>query len=371
MDSMVRQGALQGLENMLGFKAGEKISIVTDRKTAEETQNAFVEVAKDITGDPNVTVFVLEDYGERPLSSVPPGLVDAVKQSKVTMFVAQSLGQELETVRRPLIKTATSSGAAHGHCPGFTRNMMAEGMAADYNVVYGLSHALFDILSGVKRINVTSDAGTNLIVDTKKRFPWIYSQPIKRGTWANLPDGEIFCHPYNVNGTAVIDGCIGDHLGPKFGCIGKTPIYVNIQSGMAVSISCPGNPALEKEYSEYVFNSDKKRDFLTRKVGEYALGTNLGVKTLTGEMLQDEKCGEASHFAFGDPLDDDNSEARYSCLGHIDGLLMRPTVKGDGRVLMDKGKYTKEVLAQTIKYLPTGYKFDEDSLSFTVPDAVA
>lgn len=371
MDSIVQQGARQGLENMLGFKPGEKITIVTDKATMAETENAFVEVAKEITGETNVTVYVLEDYGQRPLAEVPKGLAESARNSNVTMFVAQSLGDELETVRRPLIKTAVGAGAAHGHCPGFTRNMMMEGMAADYNVVYALSRALHDILSDVKRISVSNDAGTNLVVDTLKHFPWVYSQPITRGSWANLPDGEIFCAPYNVNGTAVLDGCVGDFLGEKYGNIGKSPIYVNIHAGMAVEIKCPEDKDLENDFKTYVMNLDGKREFLTRKVGEFALGTNLGIENITGNLLQDEKLGFASHIAFGDPLADDDSNAGYSCKGHIDGLMIRPTVKADGKTIMDKGQYAESVMRETLKYLPTGYSLSKDKLSFVAPSAVA
>lgn len=354
---------------MLSLKPGEKICIVTDRATMAETDNAFVEVAQQITGD-NVTVYVLDEYGERPLAEVPGDLEQDAKKADVTMFVAQSIGEELETVRKPLIMTAVSNGAAHGHCPGFTRQMMSEGMTTDYNVVYALSRALSDMLSDVKTIDVTTGAGTNLVTNHLKHHPWIYSQPIARGKMANFPDGEIFRFPHDVNGTAVVDGCVGNFLGKKYGDISKTPVKVYIQSGMAVSIKCPDNPELEKELNTYVFNLDGKREFLTRKVGEFALGTNLGVKTPIGNMLQDEKCGEASHFAFGDPLNDHGTNAGYGCKGHIDCLVMKPTIRADGQVVMEAGQYTESVLRATLQHLPAGYSLSSDKLRLVKPTNV-
>lgn len=366
--SKVFAGARQGLENMLSLKSGEKVTIVTDFATMNETQDAFVEVAKQITGKDNVTIYVLEDSGERPLKAMPNGLDASVMASDVTMFVAQSMGEELDTVRRPMMKAVSKSSARHGHCPGFKKRMMMEGMAADYNIVYALSKALVDLLSNTRRINVTTPKGTNLIVDVdSQHFPWVPSQPVKKGQLANLPDGEVFCTPYNVNGTAVIDGCVGDFLNEKYGHIKDTPIYVNIQAGMAVDISCLGNKDLEYDLRTYVFNLNGKKEFLTRKVGEFALGTNLGVTGFMGKMLQDEKCGRAIHFAFGDPLDEDGTGAGYECKGHIDLVVVDPTVKANNSmIIMDNGLYTEEVMRHTLKYLPSGYALSkiEEKLTF-------
>lgn len=368
MNPLLEKGARQGLENMLGLKPGERVCIVTDIKKKEETENTFVEVAKQITDPENVIVYILEDYGERPLKQIPGNLVEDAKKADVTMFIAESIGEELETVRKPLFITATKNGAAHGHCPGFTREMMLQGMATDYNIVYALSHALFDILSKAHRIITTSEAGTNLIVDRLVHFPWVYSQPIKRGKGANLPDGEIFCYPYNVFGTAVIDGCVGDIFAEKYGDISKSPVYINIHGSRAIEITCPKNKALEEELNRYVMNLDGKREFLTSFLGEFALGTNLGITGFIGNMLQDEKCGRASHFAFGDPIDHHGSKAGYTCKGHIDNLMMNPTVKADGVVIMDKGQYVEMVLREAFRYTPTGYMLAKDGLSFIAPD---
>jgi leucyl aminopeptidase (aminopeptidase T) len=363
---MVENGARQGLENMLGLKPGEKVCVVTDHATAAETENAFPEVAKQITGEENVTVYVLEDYGERPLKEVPGVLEEGAKAADVTLFVAQSHGQELETVRKPFIKTAVTNGAAHGHCPGFTKKMMTEGMAADYNVVYALSATLNDMLTGVKKVSVLSDAGTDMAARLGDH-PWVYSQPIARGDMANLPDGEIFRFPLTVDGAAYVDGCVGDFLGEKYGSLADTPVRVKLCGGIAVEIECPGNPELEQDLNTYVFNLDGKREFLTRKVGELALGTNLGVVDPIGNMLQDEKCGKALHFAFGNPLSDHGTNAGYECKGHIDLLIMSPTVRADDLVVMERGQYTGPVLEKTLEKLPAGYRIAEGESGLLLP----
>jgi len=368
MDPMLEKGARQGLENMLGFKPGETITIVTDEATMEETQNAFPEVAAQITDHGKVRVRVLEHYGERPLTETPSQIVEDAKASDVTMFVARSLGEELETVRKPFINAAKDAKARHGHCPDFTSRMMSEGMAADYNVVYALSAALNQRLTGAHRVTLTTEVGTNLIVDTLKHFPWHPSKPIARGHSANLPDGEIFCFPYDVNGTAVVDGCLGDFFCELYGSIAENPVSFDIRSGMVLEegIRCD-IPEITYDLELYIFNQDGKREFLTRKVGEFALGTNLAITEPTGNLLQDEKLGNASHLAFGDPLDVHGTGAGYNCKGHLDVLIMNPTVKVDGEIIMDSGQYSEAIMRQALSHAPRGYSLSEDGKSFIAP----
>jgi leucyl aminopeptidase (aminopeptidase T) len=230
-----------------------------------------------------------------------------------------------------------------------------------------LSNALYQFLSTKRRINITSESGglgvkTNLIIETDaRRFPWIPSGPVQPGEMANLPDGEVFCYPLNVNGTAVIDGCVGDYMAKKYGSIAKTPLVISFSNNEIRNVSCPGNPELEKDFRNYVFNLDGRREFLTRFVGELAFGTNTGVEALIGNMLQDEKCWKAIHIAAADPLDHDGSGAGYTCKGHIDCLMMSPTAVVDGITLMKDGNYSREILLDALKHLPDKYSLERSS----------
>jgi leucyl aminopeptidase (aminopeptidase T) len=73
-------------------------------------------------------------------------------------------------------------------------------------------------------------------------------------------------------------------------------------------------------------------------VGEFAIGTNFGVKELIGNMLQDEKFPSV-HLAMGDPADTRNPA--WSSKVHLDGLMLGPTVVADGKiVIMKDGSFT-------------------------------
>jgi leucyl aminopeptidase (aminopeptidase T) len=344
MSEALYNGARQGLEKIVLLNQGDKVCIFTDEFTMKDTLNSFYEVACEITGETNVAQYVLEDYGERPLTEFPSGTKDDIKKADVTLYLAQALGLELDTVRYKFIDLATKNGASHGHSPGLTREVVEVGMNVDYDACFKLSKELYDFVSSVEKFRITSKAGTNLFIESN--LPWDYTKPIPRGRWSNIPDGETLCFPKRVEGTMVIDGCVGDTM-KRYGVITETPIIVKIKSSMAYSISCPGNKELEEEFSNYVLNLDGQHEYLTRRVGEFAFGTNIGLKDvgLIGNLLIDEKNPTQAHLAFGHPVEV-NGECVYECKGHVDGLIMHPTVKCEKGFIMKSGEYADFIISK-------------------------
>ena len=77
-----------------------------------------------------------------------------------------------------------------------------------------------------------------------------------------------------------------------------------------VSVAC-ANKALESEFWAYT-HTDENSD----RVGEFAIGTNIGVHRVIGNILQDEKF-PGIHIAFGDPYGT-HTGAPWKSKTHID-----------------------------------------------------
>ena len=76
----------------------------------------------------------------------------------------------------------------------------------------------------------------------------------------------------------------------------------------------------------------------TNRFGEFAIGTNVGLTQLIGNLLQDEKF-PGVHLALGSPYPD-KTGAEWDSKAHNDGILRNPTIAVDGRVIMKDGKFT-------------------------------
>src|SRR5205085_1712845 len=120
---------------------------------------------------------------------------------------------------------------------------------------------------------------------TAKIETWLFSRSttISRGKsispekWGNLPGGEIFTSPGEVNGTFVIDGVVGDYLCAKFGNLQGNPLTVRIKGNRLVEAHSE-NRELENDFWKYT-HTDGNSD----RVGEFAIGKNIDLKEVIGQ----------------------------------------------------------------------------------------
>ena len=328
----IKKGAEQAVENCLSVQAGERVVIITDDESA--SIGAALKKAALAIGA-NVQVFMMERTEGLP-AEFPDKLGKALAQADVSFYSAQGKKGELQSFRIPMLRcVGDNRKLRQGHMPGVTEEMMVTGMCADYQEIQRLSRAVYEKVSVAEEIRVVTDNGTNLTVNLSPDLRWkICDGNIKADDWSNLPDGEVFTSPKDINGTAVIDGCLGDYFDRKFGLLAETPVTIEIKNGRAVreSIQCE-NEELRQEFVEYLFETDET----PRRGGEWAIGTNTGLTELIGNLLQDEKF-PGVHIAFGSPYPD-KTGADWNSNGHIDGVIRNTTIFVSGEKIMNKGKF--------------------------------
>jgi len=328
----IEKGARQAVKNCVKVQKGETVVIITDQETIG-IADAIKRVVKSITYD--VHFFVMEDFGERPLN-FPDQIGDALARADASFYVAQGAPGELQTFRMPMIKVIDANKKLrHGHMIGITPEIMVSGMCSDYREVQRISHLVYEKVKNASQIRVVTDAGTDLIAEFSQNLRWkIGDGNITSEDWSNLPDGEIFTSPININGKAVIDGCLGDYFTEKYGSLENTPLSVEIKNGRAIkeSIQCD-NEVLKKEFIKYLFETDEN----SNRVGEFAIGTNVGLIELIGNLLQDEKF-PGVHIAFGSPYPT-KTGADWDSEGHLDGVMKNTTIYVDGEMIMEDGNF--------------------------------
>jgi len=339
----IEQGVKQAVENCLKVKAGERALVITDTQTIEIGSALKAAIEKIVpqgmtkpTGE--VQFFVMEDFGQRPID-FPQAIQNAIKLADVSVYAAQGAKGELQTFRMPMLKAIEANARLrHAHMIGITPQIMKDGMCGDYKEIQRISRLVYEKVKNAGTIEVATEKGTDLTAQFSPRLRWIVSDgDIKPGHWMNLPDGEVFTSPANVNGTIVIDGCLGDFFAEKYASLEDTPVLMEIENGRAVreSIRCDNERLLE-ELSEYLFENDAN----SSRVGEFAIGTNTGLRELIYNLLQDEKF-PGVHIAFGSPIPA-KTGAKWDSKAHVDGVIKYPTIIVDGELIMDKGRFRLE-----------------------------
>lgn len=343
MECTLEHGAHIAVTKCMKVQKKDSVLIVADNKS-KDIGMAIRQKSLEITDKVRFFNLDLPAYGGRPLKSMPESLKEAIKKATVTLFVAGPAEGELETLRGPFLQLCVQK-ARHAHMVGVDNKIMTTGMCVDYDKVAKVTDRLFNMLVNVKEMKVTSPAGTDFTATFDSGMKWIPCSGIidKVGEWDNLPSGEVFTAPKTFRGRLVIDGTIGDWIEVKYSGKVKyqeTPLIIDVEDEMGGSfiknIECK-HADLLADFKSYVGSEPN-----ASRVGEIGLGTNVFLKEIIDNILQDEKFPTV-HIAFGDPYHE-KTGATWASDYHIDLLMRKCSIWLDGRQIMDKGKYVKEIL---------------------------
>jgi leucyl aminopeptidase (aminopeptidase T) len=327
-DADLVPGARNAVRVCLDVRPSERVTVIADR-ACEEIATSLVHEIDEI-GAAHRT-FVLEEVAARPLVELPAVVAADMERSQVSIFAAQVQPNELRS-RMQMTDIVNRRRMRHAHMVNINRQIMLDGMRADFRKVDRLSAAILALVTTARQVRARSAAGTDLVADLDPRCRWIKTSGlITPEKWGNLPGGEIFTTPGEVNGTFVIDGVVGDFLCGRFGLLRDAPLTVVVKGNRLVEAHSD-NRELEEAFWRYT-HTDENSD----RVGEFAIGTNIELKDLIGHILQDEKF-PGVHIAFGNPYGAHTGADWFSST-HIDVVGTRFDIWVDERQIMERGRF--------------------------------
>jgi leucyl aminopeptidase (aminopeptidase T) len=338
MEAM-RAGARVAVRTCMDITPADRVFILTDKAT-HGIGSVLREEASEAGGE--VLLHDLEQYAERPVKALPEALRAELLKFRPTVTFYAASGQPGEVAFRAGLRVflLNDLNVRHAHMPGVTSQLMQEGMRTDYRVVAQVTTAVYDVARLAEKIHVTTPDGTDLTARFDPALRWVPCTGIyhRAGQWGNLPEGETFTCPQTVDGM-VVAHVIGDHFSEKYGVLGQ-PVKIEIHGSLATAVRC-ANVALAAELTAYLDSAEN-----ASRVGEFAIGTNVGLKKLVGNLLQDEKI-PGVHVAFGNPYPAETGAAWSSPL-HVDVIPVRCTIEVDGEIVMKDGRFDYELLGVPI-----------------------
>ncbi len=324
-------GARNAVNVCLRVQADEKVCVITDEVTIEIAAAMVQELEK--LGAPH-RVWVLEDLAERPVKNLPAEILADLETSQVSIFAVWAQKNELRS-RMQMTDVVNRKKIRHAHMVNINRQIMLEGMRADFKKVDRLSAKVVEMVRKARRVRAKTAAGTDLTADLNPNYRWLKTSGIiTPEKWGNLPGGEIFTTPGEVNGTFVIDGVVGDYLCTKFGNLQDRPLTIQMKHNRLTEAHSE-NRELEDDFWTYT-HTDENSD----RVGEFAIGTNIDLKEVIGQILQDEKY-PGVHIAFGNPYGA-HTGAEWDSSTHIDVVGRKFNIWVDDQQIMQDGKFLVE-----------------------------
>ena len=330
-DPELTPGARNAVSVCLRIQPTEKVTVITDEASREIAAALVAEVEK--VGAP-YHAWVLEDLAPRPLAHLPAEILADMESSQVSIFAVQAQTNELKS-RMEMTDVVNRRKIRHAHMVNINRQIMLEGMRADFLKVDRISAKVIEMVRKARQVRAKTAAGTDLVADLNPNYKWLKTSGIiSPDKWGNLPGGEIFTTPGEVNGTFVIDGVVGDYLCAKFGDLKANPLTIRVK-GNRLTEAHSENRELETDFWAYT-HTDENSD----RVGEFAIGTNIELKDVIGQILQDEKY-PGIHIAFGNPYGAHTGADWYSAT-HIDVVGRNFDIWVDDQQIMRGGQFLIE-----------------------------
>ncbi|VAX26448.1 hypothetical protein MNBD_IGNAVI01-62, partial [hydrothermal vent metagenome] len=257
-----------------------------------------------------------QTHGQEP----PKYIAELMKQFDVVLLpTKKSLTHTNARIK------ASEIGVRVATFPGITTDVMIRGLSADYKKIASLTLKMKKIFDRTDDVRITATNGTDISLKIGGRTA-IASKGLfhKKGEGGNLPTGETFVAPIegSAGGIFVVDGSM-----TGIGVIGKQPIKIEVEKGYATKIT---GGAKAKKLINMLDEYGKK----ARNIAELGIGANDKAK-LNGNLLEDEKVLGTVHLALGNNI---TMGGNVSVPIHLDGVIKKPTVYFDGKVVMLKGK---------------------------------
>jgi len=330
-DPELTPGARNAVNVCLRIQPNEKVTVITDDATREIAASLVREL--ETVGAP-YRAWILEELAPRPLTDLPQEIMDDLESSQVSIFAVQAQANELRS-RMQMTDVVNRRKIRHAHMVNINHQIMLDGMRADFLRVDRISSKVVETVRRAKQVRAKTPAGTDLTADLSPDYRWLKTSGIiSPDKWGNLPGGEVFTTPGEVNGTFVIDGVVGDWLCAKFGSLRENPLTIHVK-GNRLTDAHSTNRELEDDFWRYT-HTDENSD----RVGEFAIGTNIELKDVIGQILQDEKY-PGIHIAFGNPYGA-HTGAKWDSSTHIDVVGRNFDIWVDEAQIMRNGQFLLE-----------------------------
>jgi hypothetical protein len=146
-----------------------------------------------------------------------------------------------------------------------------------------------------KRIEATTDQGTNLVIELDQdRYDWISNRGVWRpGGFTILPAGEIATYPAAVNGVMVADGALNVNVVTRMDMrLAAAPLTIYIENSVAVDFE-----GGDREVAELVSGCFRRPN--GRRIGELGFGTNNASSNFVPDNSHMNERFPSLHLGFG------------------------------------------------------------------------
>jgi len=255
----------------------------------------------------------------------PPAIVGAAMLAADVALLPVSYSISHSTATRNALKRGTRVLSL----PATTPDQLVRGGAeADFEAASPRVRKMGELLTAASKAHLTTPGGTDCVFDLTGRAGNAHDCILDRpGKFSAFPNIEANISPVDgtAEGTIVFDGSIPNlRIGPL-----RTPVKCTVKSGNIVRVEGgPEADMIRKVWAEL-------GDASVYNIAQLAIGLNPAIYMLTGVWAQDHGAFGTVHIGIGTSA---NIGGTTKAACHFDGMMYRPTLKLDGRVVLENGE---------------------------------
>ncbi len=199
----------------------------------------------------------------------------------------------------------------------------------DVDAVLEFQRLLQRLTTKSSAMHYTTPGGTDVVFENDPHRPVIAEGDVK-GPGEYMLIGQVDWAPVeeSIEGTIVFDGSVNPPT--QLGLLAN-PIKLKIKKGRVVDV-LGGVEA--KVYSDWLRSLGDDNMY---RLAHVSYGCNPGAK-LTGNVLEDERVWGCLEWGLGNQSTGFRA-ANISAVSHSDGITLRPTLYGDGELILRDGEY--------------------------------
>lgn len=313
------------LTNNMNVQPGEEVAIVADPEVSPLIVDGFWAACKLVGGNGTIVWIPAQTvHGEE----IPPTAGAAMKAASVIVApVSRSISHIVS------LGEALRGGSRYIGLSSITEDAMLHGAAnVDPDELAKIGDVVVDRLKKGRHVHVTSSFGTDIKFELDPKREVHVGNCLSRNPGeANMfPDGEIALCPVeeSVEGTIVVDRWM-----QGIGEIVDQPITMVFKKGVCQSIE----GGLEAQTLKQVVET--QGDEYSKYIGEFAIGINPLARVQGNPHREGKKVVGSVHMAIGTGA---ALGGKFRSTLHLDGLMLRPIVTIDGKVLFKEGQLIAE-----------------------------
>jgi len=326
--------------DLLKTKEGESVAITCD---TESDQNFVLSVEKAATS-----------LGARPIvirTNAPPhvgraaepylpldSLVGAVKESDVWIELNGKWLLYSKVWEEAMKRNRTRYMCLVGMSVDMARRCIGE---VDVEEVLAFQRQIQRITKESKSMHYTTPGGTDVRFENDPDRPVLVEGDVS-GPGEYMLLGQVDWAPLeeSIEGTIAFDGSVNppDELGRL-----KHPLRLEIKAGRVVGVH--GGPEA-RIYEKFLRSLNDENMYV---LAHLSYGCNPGAK-LTGNVLEDERVWGVLEWGLGNQSGAFKARDTVA-ISHSDGITLKPTLEGDGTLIIKNGKYVHPDLAESARSL--------------------